>query len=172
MYLTIFFLLILIVKIRLSWDILRLVPLLGCTLITPLPPFSFPSCCVLAWVNRLLISWQIQSTVSTLRNTRGLPWPKGHKKKIDEDILDWLQAMFGFQVTSILFCVIASLLSGTYVLHIIVQKDNVANQREHLILLLANVHLRQFPKPDQQPKVYFFYAQIIVDIFWTSVVSC
>ncbi|KAH9774697.1 callose synthase 2 [Citrus sinensis] len=96
---------------------------------------------------------EIQSTVSTLRNTRGLPWPKGHKKKIDEDILDWLQAMFGFQVTSILFCVIASILSGTHVLHIIVQKDNVANQREHLILLLANVHLRQFPKPDQQPKL-------------------
>lgn len=34
-----------------------------------------------------------------------------------------------------------------------VQKDNVANQREHLILLLANGHIRQFPKPDQQPKV-------------------
>lgn len=33
------------------------------------------------------------------------------------------------------------------------QKHNVANQREHLILLLANVHIRQFPKPDQQPKV-------------------
>ncbi|KAI8021156.1 Callose synthase 2 [Camellia lanceoleosa] len=31
-------------------------------------------------------------------NTRGLPWPKGHKKKVDEDILDWLQAMFGFQL--------------------------------------------------------------------------
>lgn len=35
----------------------------------------------------------------------------------------------------------------------VLQKDNVANQREHLILLLANVHIRQFPKPDQQPKV-------------------
>jgi callose synthase len=35
----------------------------------------------------------------------------------------------------------------------ILQKDNVANQREHLILLLANVHMRQFVKPDQQPKV-------------------
>lgn len=33
------------------------------------------------------------------------------------------------------------------------QKDSIANQREHLILLLANVHIRQFPKPDQQPKV-------------------
>lgn len=33
------------------------------------------------------------------------------------------------------------------------QEGNVANQREHLILLLANVHIRQFPKSDQQPKV-------------------
>jgi callose synthase len=72
---------------------------------------------------------EIRATVSALRNTRGLPWPNGYKKKPDEDILDWLQTMFGFQ------------------------KDNVANQREHLILLLANVHIRQFPKPDQQPKL-------------------
>ena len=36
---------------------------------------------------------------------------------------------------------------------IIMQKHNVSNQREHLVLLLANVHIRQFPKPDQQPKV-------------------
>ncbi|PQQ12884.1 callose synthase 3 [Prunus yedoensis var. nudiflora] len=72
---------------------------------------------------------EIQATVFALRNTRGLPWPKEYKKKNDEDILDWLQSMFGFQ------------------------KDNVANQREHLILLLANVHIRQFPKPEQQPKL-------------------
>lgn len=72
---------------------------------------------------------EIQAVVVALRNTRGLPWPTGYKKKPEEDILDWLQAMFGFQ------------------------KDNVANQREHLILLLANVHIRQFPKPDQQPKL-------------------
>ncbi|KAJ9153387.1 hypothetical protein P3X46_026832 [Hevea brasiliensis] len=72
---------------------------------------------------------EIQAAVFALRYTRGLPWPKDYVKKKDEDILDWLQAMFGFQ------------------------KDNVANQREHLILLLANVHIRQFPKPDQQPKL-------------------
>ncbi|XP_074292590.1 callose synthase 3-like [Silene latifolia] len=72
---------------------------------------------------------EIQAAIVALRNTRGLPWPKDYKKKQDEDILDWLRAMFGFQ------------------------KDNVANQREHLILLLANVHIRQFPKPDQQPKL-------------------
>ena len=40
------------------------------------------------------------------------------------------------------------------------QKDNVANQREHLILLLANVHIRQFPKPDQQPKVWPLYPNL------------
>ncbi|KAL7223245.1 hypothetical protein ACSBR1_024828 [Camellia fascicularis] len=48
---------------------------------------------------------EIQASVSTLRNTRGLPWPKGHKKKVDEDILDWLQAMFGFQVTFLLLSI-------------------------------------------------------------------
>lgn len=52
--------------------------------------------CLMANSTYLLL--QIQVTVSALRNTRGLPWPKNHKKKVDEDILDWLQAMFGFQV--------------------------------------------------------------------------
>ncbi|KAG7014213.1 Callose synthase 2, partial [Cucurbita argyrosperma subsp. argyrosperma] len=74
---------------------------------------------------------EIQATVTALRNTRGLPWPKNHNKKVDEDILDWLQAMFGFQ------------------------EGNVANQREHLILLIANVQMRQLPKPDQRLKVLF-----------------
>ncbi|CAL9072347.1 unnamed protein product, partial [Musa textilis] len=72
---------------------------------------------------------EIQAAVTALRNIRGLPWPKGHNKKPNEDLLDWLQIMFGFQ------------------------EDNVSNQREHLILLLANVHIRQIPKPDQQPKL-------------------
>ncbi|XP_058723122.1 callose synthase 1-like [Vicia villosa] len=72
---------------------------------------------------------EIQAACSALRNTRGLPWPTNHGNKVNEDILDWLQLMFGFQ------------------------KGNVENQREHLILLLANVHIRQFPKHDQQPKL-------------------
>ncbi|XP_075650184.1 callose synthase 1-like [Castanea sativa] len=72
---------------------------------------------------------EIQATVSALRNTSGLPWPTDHRMKVNEDILDWLQSQFGFQ------------------------KDNVVNQREHLIMLLANVQIRQFPKPDQQPKL-------------------
>ncbi|KAF7835954.1 callose synthase 1-like [Senna tora] len=74
---------------------------------------------------------EIQAAVSALRNIRGLPWPKGYQKKVNVDILDWLQVMFGFQ------------------------KDSVENQREHLILLLANVHIRHNPKPDQQPKMAF-----------------
>ena len=43
---------------------------------------------------------QIQAAVYALGNTTGLPWPRDYKKKNDEDILDWLQAMFGFQVSS------------------------------------------------------------------------
>ncbi|KAK1420284.1 hypothetical protein QVD17_21754 [Tagetes erecta] len=72
---------------------------------------------------------EIQASVSALRNTRGLPWPKHYKKKVHDDILDWLQSIFGFQ------------------------KDNVSNQREHLILLLSNVYIRHFPNPDQHPKL-------------------
>ncbi|MCH85358.1 callose synthase 3-like, partial [Trifolium medium] len=40
---------------------------------------------------------EIQAAVYALRNTRGLPWPNDYKKKKDEDILDWLGSMFGFQ---------------------------------------------------------------------------
>ncbi|KAK1356317.1 hypothetical protein POM88_049573 [Heracleum sosnowskyi] len=61
---------------------------------------------------------EIQAAVYALRSTRGLPWPRDYKKKKDEDLLDWLQSMFGFQ------------------------KDSVANQREHLILLLADLDER------------------------------
>lgn len=66
---------------------------------------------------------EIKAAVAALRNIRGLPWPDNYQKT-DGDLLDWLQLMFGFQ------------------------KHNVSNQREHLILLLANVHIRQIPKPE------------------------
>ena len=51
-----------------------------------------------------------------LRNTRGLPWPKDYKKKKDEDILDWLQAMFGFQVVhaSVFYVVLLTILCFCY----------------------------------------------------------
>ncbi|KAL7238848.1 hypothetical protein ACSBR2_004863 [Camellia fascicularis] len=69
------------------------------------------------------------SNQAIMKYPERLPWPKGHEKKVDEDILDWLQVMFGFQ------------------------KDNVANQWEHLILLLENVRIQRF-QPDQQPRVF------------------
>ncbi|XBH66198.1 hypothetical protein VPH35_119648 [Triticum aestivum] len=72
---------------------------------------------------------KIQAALHALSDTRGLPWPKDHEKKADADLLEWLQAMFGFQ------------------------KDNVSNQREHLVLLLANMHIRQISKPEQQPEL-------------------
>ncbi|KAJ8617502.1 hypothetical protein MRB53_013688 [Persea americana] len=71
---------------------------------------------------------EIKAAVAALWNTHGLNWPtlfEQHRQKArDLDILDWLRAMFGFQ------------------------KDNVRNQREHLILLLSNVHVRLVPKPE------------------------
>eukprot|EP00250_Pteridium_aquilinum_P011202 c19900_g2_i1 orf=287-6166(-) len=71
---------------------------------------------------------EVSTAVAALRNIRGLEF--GAKPITNEtDVLDWLQIMFGFQ------------------------KDNVANQREHLILLLANVHIRQIPKPDPPNKL-------------------
>lgn len=126
----------------------------------------------------VILNFQIQAAVYALRSTRGLAWPNDHKKKEDDDILDWLQVMFGFQVKKVnvilkkilMVCIdfhVALLLllndSPTlfhWGLHSvcfsfsILQKDNVSNQREHLILLLANVHIRQ-SKPDQQPRVFF-----------------
>ncbi|RDY07114.1 Callose synthase 5, partial [Mucuna pruriens] len=71
---------------------------------------------------------EIKAAVSALWNTRGLNWPTSfeqHRQKTgDLDMLDWLRAMFGFQ------------------------RDSVRNQREHLILLLANSHIRLHPKPE------------------------
>ncbi|XP_050894734.1 callose synthase 5 [Lathyrus oleraceus] len=71
---------------------------------------------------------EIRAAVSALWNTRGLNWPNSFEQSRqrggDLDMLDWLRAMFGFQ------------------------KDSVRNQREHLILLLANSHIRLHPKPE------------------------
>ncbi|KAL6606076.1 hypothetical protein ACP70R_041729 [Stipagrostis hirtigluma subsp. patula] len=76
---------------------------------------------------------EIKAAVAALRNTRGLTWPSTFEpqkqKGGDLDLLDWLRAMFGFQ------------------------RDSVRNQREHLILLLANVHIRLEPKPDPLSKL-------------------
>ena len=92
-----------------------------------------------------------------------MPWPKGYKKKVDQDILDWLQAMFGFQVSVTFFLSLNSFVMIHY--HLVnAQKDNVANQREHLILLLANGHIRQVQKLDQQPKVLTSQITLAYDL--------
>ncbi|KAJ3679540.1 hypothetical protein LUZ60_017551 [Juncus effusus] len=74
---------------------------------------------------------EIKAAVSALRNTRGLVWPNEMQKQNTQelDMLDWLRAMFGFQ------------------------RDSVRNQREHLILLLSNVHIRLTPKPEPLTKL-------------------
>ncbi|URE04738.1 callose synthase [Musa troglodytarum] len=79
---------------------------------------------------------EIKAAVTALRDTRGLNWPsfdQQRQKTGDLDLLDWLRVMFGFQ------------------------RDNVRNQREHLILLLANVHIRLSPKPEPLNKAFQFW---------------
>ncbi|KAK6134488.1 hypothetical protein DH2020_031770 [Rehmannia glutinosa] len=71
---------------------------------------------------------EIKSAMAAVRNVRGLPFLEDFKRRQPYmDLFDWLQLCFGFQ------------------------KGNVANQREHLILLLANSHVRQIHK--QAPKL-------------------
>ncbi|KAL9313852.1 hypothetical protein ACSQ67_019304 [Phaseolus vulgaris] len=76
---------------------------------------------------------EIKAAVSAFWNTRGLNWPtlfeQQRQRTGDLDLLDWLRAMFGFQ------------------------RDNVRNQREHLILLLANAHIRLNPKSEPLSKL-------------------
>ncbi|KAL8512379.1 hypothetical protein ACS0TY_018750 [Phlomoides rotata] len=71
---------------------------------------------------------EIKIAIAAIRNARGLPLLEDFKRRMPHmDLLDWLQFSFGFQ------------------------KGNVANQREHLILLLANSHIRHTHK--QAPKL-------------------
>ncbi|KAI5672445.1 hypothetical protein M9H77_12809 [Catharanthus roseus] len=76
---------------------------------------------------------EVKAAVGALWNTRGLNWPASfeqqRQKSGELDLLDWLRAMFGFQ------------------------RDNVRNQREHLILMLANIHIRLTPKPEPLNKL-------------------
>src|SRR3954469_11995623 len=96
---------------------------------------------------------QIHAAYHALRDTKGLPWPKDHEKNADADLLEWLQAMFGFQVITMrrLFTFFFHT-NHSHVYHLFVssdtcsltstitlQKDNVSNQREQLILLIASM---------------------------------
>ncbi|GMI67455.1 glucan synthase-like 11 [Hibiscus trionum] len=74
---------------------------------------------------------EIKAALRAIQNVEGLPVPRVHttfnvpddipqeREKPVNDVLDWLSSHFGFQ------------------------KGNVANQREHLILLLANIDVRK-----------------------------
>ncbi|KAF6165090.1 hypothetical protein GIB67_000674 [Kingdonia uniflora] len=71
---------------------------------------------------------EIKAAVLIVRNTRGLPSLESHKKPgAVIDLLDWLQSWIVIVMS----------------LHICFQKGNVLNQREHLILLLANICIRR-----------------------------
>ncbi|XP_050220253.1 putative callose synthase 8 isoform X2 [Mercurialis annua] len=66
---------------------------------------------------------EIKAAVAAVRNVRGLPSAQDFNKCGPLiDLFEFLQCCFGFQ------------------------EGNVANQREHLILLLANTHIRQSHK--------------------------
>ncbi|XP_012074237.1 putative callose synthase 8 isoform X2 [Jatropha curcas] len=66
---------------------------------------------------------EIKAAIGAVRNVRGLPSSEDFNKCGPFiDLFDFLQCCFGFQ------------------------EGNVANQREHLILLLANTHIRQCHK--------------------------
>ncbi|KAG8070458.1 hypothetical protein GUJ93_ZPchr0006g42597 [Zizania palustris] len=69
---------------------------------------------------------EIQVAVFAVRNVHSLPFANTKDHKSQTDIFLWLQSWFGFQ------------------------KGNVANQREHLILLLANMHARLNPKSSSE----------------------
>ncbi|KAK7272375.1 hypothetical protein RJT34_28919 [Clitoria ternatea] len=65
---------------------------------------------------------ELHAALSALRFTAGLPPPP--KWQPHMDLMDWLALFFGFQ------------------------NDNVRNQREHLVLHLANAQMRLSPPPD------------------------
>ncbi|CAB4277163.1 unnamed protein product [Prunus armeniaca] len=66
---------------------------------------------------------EIKAAVAAIRNIRGIPSANDFQRHGDFiDLFDFLQYCFGFQ------------------------EGNVANQREHLLLLLANIHIRKTHK--------------------------
>ncbi|XP_028759790.1 callose synthase 9-like, partial [Neltuma alba] len=82
--------------------------------------------------NTIMSLLEVQAAVSALKYYRGLPeLPRGHPIPAarDADMLDFLQCIFGFQ------------------------KDNVSNQREHLVHLLANEQSRLGIPAETEPKL-------------------
>ncbi|KAJ1389752.1 Glycosyl transferase, family 48 [Sesbania bispinosa] len=67
---------------------------------------------------------EVRAAVAALRAVGDLRRPPFEQWRQHMDLLDWLSLFFGFQ------------------------KDNVRNQREHLVLHLANAQMRLTPPPD------------------------
>ncbi|XP_057957959.1 callose synthase 12-like [Malania oleifera] len=67
---------------------------------------------------------EVRAAAAALRTVGNLPKPHFSEWLPHMDLLDWLAASFGFQA------------------------DNVRNQREHLVLHLANAQMRLQPPPD------------------------
>ncbi|KAJ8755066.1 hypothetical protein K2173_016646 [Erythroxylum novogranatense] len=73
---------------------------------------------------------EIKAAVAAVYNTRGLPSVEDFiKGRTSIDLFEFLQCSFGFQ------------------------EGNIANQREHLILLIANTHIRQSYKQSSISKL-------------------
>ncbi|KAH9723647.1 putative callose synthase 8 [Citrus sinensis] len=88
---------------------------------------------------------EIKAAIAAVRNTRGLPSaPDFQKSGAFMDLFDFLHYCFGFQ------------------------EGNVANQRENLILLLANIHIRQSHKQSpiseeaQQHKILYLGLYLLI----------
>lgn len=171
---TTFFLLILIVQIKQLWDIQRfvltmiliLLPMFGVFAAISVSFKDDPICrSKLQWLP-FVIQGDFLGPRTTRKSKMKTFWT-GSKQCLDFRWLFfcWSSSLFDLFLVFIVgessSCsfVIPDLLQGHLLLFmwIDMQKDNVANQREHLILLLANVHIRQFPKPDQQPKVILWH---------------
>jgi callose synthase len=96
--------------------------------------------------NRLcnyLRSDAIMAAIAAICNIRGLPSVQDFQKRgTVTDLFDFLQYWFGFQ------------------------EDNVANQKEHLILLIANKHIRQtHPKTSNSKLVDGAVDELMIKFF-------
>ncbi|KAL5582519.1 hypothetical protein UlMin_014961, partial [Ulmus minor] len=103
---------------------------------------------------------EIKAALHALRNVDHLPMPRIHLRptRYDNgttthaervkpvDILDWLSSIFGFQ------------------------KGNVANQREHLILLLANMDVRR-RNPEDYSQLESVTVEHLADKFFKNYLS-
>jgi ferric iron reductase protein FhuF len=78
--------------------------------------------------------WQVQAAIAALRAVGELSIPPELMWNPDMDLLDWLGALFGFQ------------------------RDNVRNQREHLVLLLANAQMQLYQDGMSWDKVNLRHA--------------